>query len=155
MKNDFGIKGIGVLAGLVLAGPRVGAADAASPAAATLSHSGSELLALFRVGGALLLVLAVFFAGLWFWKNWQGLLTNKGRAPKLNVLEAKSLGQRHTLYVVGYERQRILLSASPGGVTMLATLPAVEAMDQQAAMNDAPAQDSSFAAMLLRAVSLK
>lgn len=73
--------------------------------------------------GALAIVFAIFFCGVWLFRNWQGLLRQRGAAPKLRVLEMKSLGARQALYVVGYERQRFLVSASPAGVTLLTPLP--------------------------------
>jgi flagellar biogenesis protein FliO len=76
-----------------------------------------------RVLGALALVLAVFFAGIWLFRNWQRLVGRAGRAPKLSVLEVKALGNRHSLYVVGYERQRMLLASSPAGITLVSQLP--------------------------------
>jgi len=76
-----------------------------------------------RVIGALALVLAIFFAGLWLFRNWQRFVARTGHAPKLSVLEVKSLGSRHSLYVVGYERQRLLLGSSPTGVTLIHQLP--------------------------------
>ena len=92
-----------------------------------LPDSASAMFSLFRVLGALALVLAVFFGGLWLFRNWQRAFVNKGRTPRLNVLEVKSLGQRHALYVVGYESQRMLVASSPTGITMLTTLPDDEA----------------------------
>jgi flagellar biogenesis protein FliO len=71
--------------------------------------------------------LAVFFGGVWLFRNWQRTVSAKGQMPKLNILETKSLGQRHALYVVGYEQQRLLIAASPAGVTMLTPLPAAVA----------------------------
>lgn len=88
-----------------------------------LPSSTSVLFSLFRVLGALAIVIAVFFAGVWLFRNWQRALVHKGQLPKLNILETKSLGQRHALVVVGYEQQRFLVASSPAGVTMLATLP--------------------------------
>lgn len=88
-----------------------------------LPDSASAMFSLFRVLGALALVLAVFFGGLWLFRNWQRAFVNKGRIPRLNVLEVKSLGQRHALYVVGYDSQRMLMASSPAGITMLTMLP--------------------------------
>ena len=88
-----------------------------------LPDSASAMFSLLRVLGALALVFAVFFGGLWLFRNWQRAFVNKGRAAKLNVLEVKSLGQRHALYVVGYEQQRMLVASSPAGITMLTALP--------------------------------
>jgi flagellar biogenesis protein FliO len=40
------------------------------------------------------------------------------------VLECRSLGGRHAIYVIGYEQQRFLISSSQGGVNLLSHLPA-------------------------------
>jgi flagellar biogenesis protein FliO len=82
---------------------------------------------LMRVVGALVLVIAVFLAGVWLFKNWQRLTMRKGAVRKLNVLEVRSLGQRQAIYVIGYEQQRLLLASSSAGVTLLSHLPSVEA----------------------------
>ena len=108
------------------------ATDLTSPVAATNAlptppmpslPPASAASSLFRVLGALALVLAMFFGGVWLFRNWQRVAINKGQAPKLNIIETKSLGQRHTIFVIGYEQQRLLISASPSGVTMLTSLP--------------------------------
>ena len=83
-------------------------------------------MSLVRMIGALALVFAIFLGGLWLFKNWQRLIVQRGQSPKLNIIEVKSLGHRHALYVVGYEQQRMLLAASPNGVTMLTQLAAAE-----------------------------
>jgi flagellar biogenesis protein FliO len=88
-----------------------------------LRESGSSAFAVVRMLGAMAIVLALFFAGLWLFRNWQRLAGRHGRAPRLTVIEARSLGQRHTLYVIGYEQQRMLVAASPAGVSMLSSLP--------------------------------
>ena len=81
-----------------------------------------------RVMGALALVIGIFLGGVWLVKNWQRLAHQRGRAPKMSVLETRSLGGRHSLHVIGYEQERFLISASPGGVNLLSHLPpAVEA----------------------------
>src|ERR1700678_1180991 len=77
-----------------------------------------------RVIGALALVIGIFLGGVWLLKNWQRLTVQRGRAPKLSVLETRSLGGRHAIYVVGYEQERFLISSSPGGVNLLSHLPA-------------------------------
>lgn len=77
-----------------------------------------------RVLGALALVLALFLAGAWGFKNWQRLaLARSGRRTLLQVLEVKSLGARQALYVVAYEQQRLLLASSPAGITLISHLP--------------------------------
>jgi flagellar biogenesis protein FliO len=92
----------------------------------------SMTLSLLRVMGALALVLGLFLGGVWLFRNWQRLAIRNGAAPKLNILEVRSLGQRHAIYVVGYEQQRMLLASSPNGVTMLTHLPESELLDQPA-----------------------
>ena len=77
-----------------------------------------------RVMGALALVIGLFLAGVWFFKNWQRLAVQRGRGPKLSILETRSLGGRHAIFVVGYEQERFLVSTSPGGVNLLSHLPA-------------------------------
>jgi flagellar biogenesis protein FliO len=81
---------------------------------------------LLRVMGALALVLGVFLAGVWLFRNWQRLAVRRGRAPKLNVLEIRSLGGRQSIYVVGYEQERFLLASSPAGVNFLTHLPSAD-----------------------------
>ncbi len=85
-----------------------------------MPNAGASVL---RVFGAFALVTALFFVGVWLFRNWQRFAFRKGGAPRLNVIEVKSLGQRHAIYVVGYDQQRMLLSSSPGGVTLLSHLP--------------------------------
>jgi flagellar biogenesis protein FliO len=93
-----------------------------------------------RVFGALILVVGIFLGGVWLFKNWQRFTVQKGAGPKLSVLEVRSLGQRQSLYVVGYQQQRMLLAASPAGITLVSHLPAAE--EAEAA---APVPKISFA----------
>ncbi len=92
--------------------------------------SGSSLpdmgVSVVRVLGALLLVLALFWCGVWAFKNWQRLVRCPGQPKRLSILEVRSLGARHALYVVGYSQQRFLISASPSGVSLLSHLPTDE-----------------------------
>ena len=96
-------------------------AQGPSPTLADLP--GSSISSVFRVLAAFALVLTLFGAVVWGLKNWQRLVVHKGLPLKLRVLESKPLGQRHALYVVGYEEQRLLIAASPAGVTFLSRLP--------------------------------
>jgi flagellar biogenesis protein FliO len=87
-------------------------------------------LSLIRVFGALAFVLALFLGGVWLFKSWQRVaLKRQGRAPNLEVLETRALGNRHILHVVGYQQQRLLIAASPNGVTLLSHLPHGEAAE--------------------------
>jgi flagellar biogenesis protein FliO len=103
---------------------------------ATLSALPEAGFSVFRVLGALVLVLALFLGGVWVFKHWQHLFLQKGRLAKLNVLEVRSLGNRHALYVVGYEQQRMMLAASPSGVTLLSHLPSADAPEAALAEPD-------------------
>lgn len=82
---------------------------------------------LARVIGAFAFVLTLFFGGVWVARNWQRIVPRSSAVPDLRVLEVKSLGARQSLVVVGYRKQRMLLSSSPTGVTLLAHLPESEA----------------------------
>ena len=93
------------------------------PSTLALPDAGASV---FRVMGALILVIAVFLGGVWLFRNWQRLATKKSGGAKLNLLEVKSLGQRQSLYVVGYQQQRMLLASSPAGITLVSHLPAAE-----------------------------
>jgi len=93
---------------------------APGPVAPPLPELGISFL---RLLGALALVIALCLAGAWLFRNGQRL-AHRGRRPsKLSLLEVKPLGQRLALYVVAYERQRLLLGASPTGVTLISQLP--------------------------------
>ena len=86
-----------------------------------------------RVMGALALVIGIFLGGVWLFRNWQRLTIQRGRSPKLNVIETRPLGGKHALYVVGYEQERFLLASSPAGVNLLSHLPTAPADDPTAA----------------------
>lgn len=111
---------------LVLAsGIALGAESSAEKSGADMDLS-SVGASLVRVMGALGLVLALFFAGVWVVRNWARIAPRRAGGADLQVLEVRSLGVRQNLVVVGYRRQRMLLSASPTGVTLLAHLPEAE-----------------------------
>ena len=76
-----------------------------------------------RVFGALALVFALFLGAVYIFRNWQRLTINRGRPAKLNVLEVRPLGQRHAIYVIAYQQQRVLVATSPAGVSLLSHLP--------------------------------
>jgi flagellar biosynthetic protein FliO len=118
---------LGFAAGLALA-PSLSLAQGTNTLAlgASLPDAGLSLL---RVIGSLGLVLALFFGAVWCFKNWQRLAAQKGRVPKLRVLEVRSLGHRQALYLVACEQQRLLVASSPAGVTLLAHLPEGDATD--------------------------
>ena len=88
---------------------------------------------ILRVMGALVFVLALFLGAAWLFKNWQRVCRQQGRGAKLNVLEMKSLGNRQALYVVAYERQRMLVASSTSGVTLVSHLPEAESDEVETA----------------------
>jgi flagellar biogenesis protein FliO len=105
-------------------------------------------LSALRVAGALAVVLALFLGGVWLFRNWQRLALRRGGSARLALLETRSLGNRQALFVVGYERQRMLLAASPAGVSLIAHLP--EADDGTGVASPSPVP--SFAAALQQMV---
>ncbi len=115
------------MSGISLPGQTTNAVALAAPKA----EIGFSLL---RLGAAFALVLALFFGGVWCFRNWQRLTLQRGRPPKLNVLEVKSLGARQALYVVAYEQQRLLLASSPHGLTLVSHLPAAAAGEPEPAV---------------------
>ncbi len=129
------------------------AAPSALAIPGTLPGAGASIL---RVMGALVLVISLFLGGVWLFRNWQRLAVRKGRAPNLNVLEVKSLGQRQAIYVVGYQQQRILLASSPAGITLLTHLPEEdEAKTADATAPVAPIVRMSFAEAFQQVLSRK
>jgi flagellar biogenesis protein FliO len=100
--------------------------------------------------GALALVLGIFLAGVWLFRNWQRLAVQRGRAPKLNVLEIRSLGGRQSIYVVGYEQERFLLASSPAGVNFLTHLPSAGNEETSAAETKSQMPFSQALAQVLK-----
>jgi len=90
-------------------------------------------LSAIRALGALALVLAIFFGGVWLFRNGQRAVWRKTGVPRLSILETRSLGNRMSVYVVGYDRQRLLLGSSPTGLNLLSRLP-----EEPEALEDAP-----------------
>lgn len=107
-------------------------------------------LSFLRVTGALVLVVALFLGGVWLYRNWQRLTTQRSGVPKLKVVEVRSLGGRHALYVVGYQQERFLLASSPTGVNMLSHLPTATETEEPATKTTTP--PTSFPLMLAQAL---
>jgi flagellar biogenesis protein FliO len=76
-----------------------------------------------RIFGAMMLVIALFLGGVWLLKNWQRVALRRTGPPRLQVIESKSLGNRFSIFVVGYDQQRMLIGCSPAGITLLSQLP--------------------------------
>ena len=106
--------------------------------------------AVFRMIGALVFVLALFFGAAWLFRNSHRFKGGSTANRKLQVLEAKSLGPRQAIYVVGYEQQRLLIGATAQGLTLLTHLP------EGSAQTEAPAVVSvSFGDALMQALGRK
>jgi flagellar biogenesis protein FliO len=118
-----------------------------SPSVGAWPDTGASVV---RVFGAMILVVGIFLGGVWLFKNWQRVAVSKGGGPKLNVLEVRSLGQRQSLYVVGYQQQRMLLAASPSGIALVSHLPAADEADAPV-----PATKMSFAEAFQQVVTRK
>lgn len=99
----------------------VGAEQTASP----VGNSGmpSMGVAVFRMVGSLALVIALFFACAWIFRNMHRFKAAGSHQRKLQVLEGKSIGPRQALYVVAYEQQRLLIGSTAQGLTLLTHLP--------------------------------
>lgn len=125
-----------------------------NPAPAALTNSAAAPLtappfpdasvSVFRVFGALALVIGIFLGGVWLFKNWQRV-ARRGGNPRLNVFETRSLGGRTTLHVVGYDQERFLIASSPNGANLLSHLPAADAEGEEIAAVLKPGQKMSFA----------
>ena len=105
-----------------------------------------------RVFGALAIVLAVFFAGIWIFRNGQRIAWRKTGAPKLAIIETRPLGNRFALYVVGYEQQRLLIGSSPAGLNVLSQLPPATETKSEIAT---PAESASFIQCLQQVLKRK
>ena len=138
------------------------AAVASGPATFTgaVAAPPSMGVAIFRMVGSLAIVIALFFAAAWVFRNMHRFKVPGAATRKLQVLEAKSLGARQAVYVVGYEQQRLLIGATPQGLTLLTHLPnlpegapqAQEQVEQAAGQRILPV---SFGEALLQALGRK
>jgi flagellar biogenesis protein FliO len=115
----------------------------APPVVPALTDAGVSLL---RVTGALALVIGLFLGGVWLFKNWQRLAHKRGGAPKLEIIETRSLGGRQALYIVGCEQERFLVASSPAGISLLSHLPS--AVESEAADTGKNPPAPSFAQAL-------
>ena len=103
-----------------------------------------------RVGGSVVFVIALFLSAIWLFKNWQKITVRGGQVQNLRVLEVKSLGPRNAVYVIGYQRERLLLSSSPAGVALVAHLPEADPSESNGATIPV-----SFAQALVQTLSHK
>ena len=114
--------------------PALRDANASAPAAAPKMYhpptegraaapdSGGLTEVAVRLFGALLLVVALFLGGAWFFKRSKFFSMVKPVEAHLKIAESKNLAARHSLHVVTYGRQRFLIADSPVGTQFLAQL---------------------------------
>lgn len=131
---------------LAFASTSFGAETALSPAPPSIGFS------VVRMIGGLCLVLSLLCGGAWVYRNSARFAPGRGRGQKLKVLESRALGHRHSIFVVSYENQRLLLSTSPTGVTMLSHLPEAE-QDEVETESAAPSIPPSFSNAFFQALS--
>lgn len=112
-------------------------------------------VAVFRMVGSLALVIAIFFAGAWLFRNMHRWKPSAQNLRKLQVLEAKSLGPRQAVYVVGYEQQRLLIGSTAQGLTLLTHLPEAAQVESQAPAAPAQIVSVSFGEALMQALGRK
>jgi flagellar biogenesis protein FliO len=109
---------------LLAAAAVAGDAVASTNAAVSIGSAGqSAAVSVFRMFGALCIVLALFFGGTWLFRNWARFNPVRASQRKLQVFETKTLGTRQGLYVIGYEQQRFLIGTTPQGMVLLSQLP--------------------------------
>jgi flagellar biosynthetic protein FliO len=124
-----------------------------APMAAAAPSMGA---AVFRMVGSLALVIAIFFAAAWVFRNMHRFKAAGANQRKLQVLEGKSLGPRQAVYVVAYEHQRLLIGASAQGLTLLTHLPEGEPHTETAPVEKAGRVLSvSFGEALMQALGRK
>ena len=120
------------------------------PISQSLPDAGVSLV---RVIGSLALVLGIFLAGAWLFKNWRRLSLPNSKLPKLNIFETRSLGARQSIFVVGYEKQRFLVAASPTGVNLITHLP--DAAEEETAAAEKSSGPMPFAQALAQVLKKK
>jgi flagellar biogenesis protein FliO len=125
-------------------------AEGTSATAPALPDASASLI---RVMGSLAVVLGIFLGGVWIFKNWRRITMPGARQPKLKVFESRSLGARQAVVVVGYEKQRFLISTSPNGVNLLTHLP--DAADSDSEPSEKPSGPMPFAQALAEVLKKK
>jgi flagellar biogenesis protein FliO len=108
-----------------------------------------------RALGALAIVLAIFFAGVWLFRNGQRMAWRRSGAPQLALLESRSLGSRYTLHLIGYHQQRFLVGSSPAGLSLLSQLPPEPAAVPSVAESPEPLSFAQHLQQLLKGNSVK
>ena len=81
------------------------------------------LVSAIRVITGLVVVLGLFYGGIWFYRNRVSPQIGGALSGQLRILETRYLGQKQGLHVVVYQGQRILIGTSPSGIQKVSDLP--------------------------------
>ena len=135
---------------LLFAAASLQAADSSTNALGLHTDLPDVGVSVIRTLAGLAIVLAVFFGGLWLFRNGQRAVWRKNGAPRLNILESRPLGNRLAIYVVGYDEQRLLIGSSPAGLNLLSQLPPGTTPAPAPAPAPASASGTSFGEQLQR-----
>jgi flagellar biogenesis protein FliO len=128
------------------------AADIAPPATPPLEGIGPSLV---RMIGAFALVMAAGFGLLYVLRRGIRLSPRgSGAQRRLQVLEVRMLGNRQSLFVVGYDDQKLLLASTATGISLLTHLPA-DTASPEAAASPAPPMAPTFMEALQHAFGRK
>lgn len=81
------------------------------------------LVSAIRVITGLMVVLGLFYGGIWYYRNRLSQQIGGALSGQLRILETRYLGQKQGLHVVVYQGKRLLLGTSPNGIQKVADLP--------------------------------
>ncbi len=115
-----------------------------------LQNSINPTVSILRLLGAFIFVVALFLIGVWVFKNWRGLVFKNVKKSNLKVVEVKHIGNRQALFVVGYNRKRMLLGVTSSTINFLSELP-----DDEDTQNEPSADNPSFISVLNKISGVK
>jgi flagellar biogenesis protein FliO len=115
-----------------------------------LQNSINPTVSILRLLGAFIFVVALFLIGVWVFKNWRGLVFKNVKKSNLKVVEVKHIGNRQALFVVGYNRKRMLLGVTSSTINFLSELP-----DDEDAQNEPAADNPSITSILNKISGVK
>jgi flagellar biogenesis protein FliO len=85
----------------------------------------------FRVLGALIFVLGIFYWGAYIFRNRVKRSGGQGIGSKIQILETRYLGNRMGLHVICYGKCRFLVGTSPNGINKVTDLPDLQDHEYQ------------------------
>ena len=108
----------------------------------------SLLEVMFRILGALLIVIAIILGGTWWFRKSRMFGLVPSQSSHLNVIETRLLGSKHTLHVVEYGSKRFLIADSPAGTNYLTDLEKLNDSPQESSEAVGKFSPGSFAGKL-------